>query len=104
MKTIAVAIVMSLTAVTLSTALVVSPAAAETQANKMKTCNAEAKTRTLKGDERRTFMSQCLSSTPEEKAQRLALKEKRKACTAQAREKALKGDERKKFVSECSAA
>ena len=33
-----------------------------TQQNKMKTCNKEAGTRGLKGDERRTFMSTCLSS------------------------------------------
>jgi hypothetical protein len=33
-----------------------------TQQNKMKTCNKEAGTKGLKGDERRTFMSTCLSS------------------------------------------
>jgi hypothetical protein len=45
-----------------------SPAAAapspkQTQQNKMKTCNAEAKTKTLKGAERKTFMSGCLKGT-----------------------------------------
>ena len=33
-----------------------------TQQNKMKTCNKEAGAKGLKGDERRTFMSTCLSS------------------------------------------
>jgi psiF repeat len=33
-----------------------------TQQNKMKTCNKEAGTKGLKGDERRTFMSTCLSN------------------------------------------
>lgn len=33
-----------------------------TQQNKMKTCNKEARTKGLKGDERKTFMSTCLSS------------------------------------------
>jgi hypothetical protein len=33
-----------------------------TQQNKMKICNKEAGTKGLKGDERRTFMSTCLSS------------------------------------------
>jgi hypothetical protein len=31
------------------------------QRSKMKTCNADAKTRNLHGDERRLFMKQCLS-------------------------------------------
>ena len=30
------------------------------QQNKMKTCNADAKTKALKGDERKAFMSTCL--------------------------------------------
>jgi hypothetical protein len=33
-----------------------------TQQNKMKTCNKEAGAKGLKGDERKTFMSTCLSS------------------------------------------
>jgi psiF repeat len=33
-----------------------------TQQNKMKTCNKEAGTKGLKGDERKTFMSTCLSN------------------------------------------
>jgi psiF repeat len=32
------------------------------QQNRMKTCNAEAKAKSLKGDERKAFMSQCLKS------------------------------------------
>ena len=35
--------------------------AKETQQEKMKTCNAEAKTKALKGAARKTFMSTCLS-------------------------------------------
>ena len=31
-----------------------------TQQDKMKTCNADAKTKELKGDERKKFMSECL--------------------------------------------
>lgn len=33
-----------------------------TQQSKMKTCNAEAKTKTLKGAERKAFMSECLKA------------------------------------------
>ncbi|MFZ2301839.1 MAG: PsiF family protein [Gallionella sp.] len=35
-------------------------AASSAQQGKMKTCNAEAKTKELKGDERKKFMSDCL--------------------------------------------
>lgn len=91
-----------ITAVALCLA-VSAPAFAKTQQEKMKTCNAEAKTKTLKGDERRAFMSQCLALTAEEKKERQAQLEKSRACTAEAKDKALKGDARKKFVSECAA-
>lgn len=36
--------------------------AQESQQNRMKRCNAEAKEKELKGDERRAFMSSCLKS------------------------------------------
>jgi hypothetical protein len=32
------------------------------QQNRMKTCNADAKAKSLKGDERKTFMSACLKA------------------------------------------
>lgn len=34
------------------------------QQQKMKACNKEAKDKTLKGDERKTFMKSCLSNKP----------------------------------------
>ncbi len=44
-------------------ALVAAPAAiAGPQQEKMKACNAEAKTKALAGDERKKFMSSCLSN------------------------------------------
>ncbi len=39
-----------------------APAEKPTQQNRMKTCNADAKAKSLKGDERKAFMSQCLKS------------------------------------------
>jgi hypothetical protein len=79
-------------------------ALAGTQQDKMRSCNKEAKQKALKGDERRTFMKSCLSSstsakpaTPDEIAAQAALKE----CRAGAKEKALKGDERKAFIKDC---
>ena len=37
-----------------------APAAPATQQDKMKSCNADAATKALKGDERKAFMSECL--------------------------------------------
>ncbi len=39
-----------------------APSAKATQQEKMKTCNADARTKALKGAERKTFMSSCLRS------------------------------------------
>jgi hypothetical protein len=35
-----------------------------TQQDKMKSCNADAKTKKLQGDERKAFMKECLSNKP----------------------------------------
>ncbi|MFB0935917.1 MAG: PsiF family protein [Propionivibrio sp.] len=67
------------------------------QQEKMKTCNAEAGKKELKGDERKKFMSECLGS----KAAPATQQDKMKICNAEAGKKELKGDERKKFMSEC---
>jgi hypothetical protein len=65
------------------------------QQTKMATCNAEAKTKELKGDERKAFMKECLSNKPATQT------DKMKTCNADAKAKDLKGDERKAFMSEC---
>lgn len=76
------------------------------QQNKMKTCNADAKTKDLKGDERKKFMSDCLSAKPAAAAADAGTSQqnKMKTCNADAKAKDLKGDERKKFMSECLSA
>jgi len=60
----------------------------------------QRKPHSLKGDERKTFMSNCLKKdskmdgmTPQQM--------KMKTCNAGAGEKNLKGDERKTFMSNC---
>ncbi|MGE8406497.1 MAG: PsiF family protein [Pseudomonas sp.] len=70
--------------------------AATAQQEKMKTCNADATAKTLKGDERKAFMSECLKAKPATTQQ-----DKMKTCNADAGAKALKGDERKAFMSDC---
>lgn len=84
------------------------PAQAGSQQDRMRSCNKEAKEKALKGDERRAFMSSCLSSgkkdgdktggaaTASDEA-RL----RKKQCTADAKEKSLTGDERKAFIADC---
>ena len=68
----------------------------------MTTCNADATAKGLKGDERKTFMSNCLKSTPAANEPALTpQQEKMKTCNADAATKALKGDERKAFMSDC---
>jgi len=70
------------------------------QQQKMTVCNQQAGDKSLKGDERKTFMSSCLKKdskmdgmTPQQM--------KMKTCNAQAGDKMLKGDERKTFMSSC---
>lgn len=70
--------------------------AATAQQEKMKTCNADATTKALKGDERKAFMSTCLKKDAPQTQQ-----DKMKTCNADAGAKALKGDERKAFMSDC---
>jgi hypothetical protein len=79
------------------------PAMAVSQQDKMKTCNADATKKELKGDDRKKFMSECLSAAaPEpEKKELSSSQERMKTCNADAAKKDLKGDDRKKFMSEC---
>ena len=62
----------------------------------MKTCNADAATKELKGDERKAFMSDCLKADAV-----LTQQDKMKACNADTQAKTLKGDERKAFMKSC---
>jgi psiF repeat len=61
------------------------------QQERMKTCNTKATG--MKGDERKKFMSDCLS------AEKKASDNKMAACNTKS--KGMKGDEHKKFMSEC---
>jgi hypothetical protein len=78
--------------------------AATDQQNKMKTCNADAKTKELKGDERKAFMKECLSAKVADAPAAGGQQNKMKTCNADAGTKGLKGDERKAFMKECLSA
>lgn len=84
----------------LTAAFAASPTLAGTQQEKMKTCNATAKEKALKGDERKAFMKQCLSNKPAA-PQAQNQKERMAVCNKSAGEKNLKGQERQDFMSQC---
>lgn len=71
---------------------------ATAQQSKMATCNKEAAAKDLKGDARKTFMSECLS------AKKPSQQDKMKSCNKEAGDKKLEGDARKKFMSDCLSA
>jgi hypothetical protein len=82
----------------LALALCALPVVAQnSQQEKMKDCNAQAKTKNLSGDDRKKFMSQCLSAAGVSETQQ----EKMKSCNKEATAKNLKGDDRKAFMSTC---
>ena len=73
-------------------AVAASPVHAENaQQERMKTCNSKAADK--KGDERKKFMSDCLS------AEKKAYDSKMSECNTKS--KGMKGDERKSFMSQC---
>lgn len=77
--------------------LMSAPAMAQTaQQNKMSTCNKDAGDK--KGDERRAFMKDCLSSKPAA-APKNTQQNKMTTCNKEAGDK--KGDERRAFMSSC---
>jgi hypothetical protein len=80
-----------------------APAAStNSQQTKMKTCNADATAKNLTGEDRKTYMSTCLSAKPAATtAAGNSQQRKMKTCNADATAKGLKGDERKAFMSTC---
>lgn len=71
------------------------------QQGKMASCSKEAGEK--KGDERKKFMSECLSAKPAAAGEKKmsAQQQKMATCNKEAGEKKLAGDERKKFMSGC---
>lgn len=76
-------------------------AAQQAQQQKMKDCNKQASDKQLKGDDRKKFMSDCLSGSPTTTTTANSQQQKMKDCNKQASDKNLKGDDRKTFMSSC---
>ena len=79
--------------------------AGNTQQDKMKSCNADATQKQLKGDDRKSFMKTCLSAaSTDTNAKASSQQEKMKTCNADAKTKSLTGDARKTFMKDCLSA
>jgi hypothetical protein len=87
------------TTVLIGLSLLATPFAfgANTQQEKMKTCNADAKAKNLSGDARKDYMKTCLSDGKELTPQQ----QKMSTCSKDAAAQHLTGDDRKKFMSSC---
>lgn len=70
------------------------------QQQKMTVCNHEASSKSLKGDDRKGFMSNCLKKDGNKK-NLTTQQQKMKTCNADAKSKNLKGSDRKTFMSQC---
>jgi hypothetical protein len=90
-------------AMVLAVALSVGAHADNSQQDKMKTCNAQAGTQKLAGDDRKTFMKSCLSAGSSAPAAKTLTPQqlKMKSCNADAKTKGLKGDDRKAYMKTC---
>ena len=76
--------------------------AENSQQDKMKTCNAQAKEQSLSGAARKSFMKTCLSNQAAAEASKLTpQQQKMKQCNADARTQKLTGADRKTFMSTC---
>lgn len=73
------------------------------QQQRMTTCNQQATAQTLKGDARKTYMSNCLKNGQSASSEKSLTPQQQKMrdCNAQATQKSLKGDDRNKFMSTC---
>ena len=71
------------------------------QQQRMKSCNAEAGAKSLKGDERKAFMSSCLKGETAAAEKATPQQQRMKDCNAEAGSKSMKGDARKSFMSAC---
>ncbi|MEP9150347.1 phosphate starvation-inducible protein PsiF [Enterobacter hormaechei] len=73
------------------------------QQQRMTTCNQQATSQSLKGDSRKTYMSDCLKNGTTKPGEKnlTPQQQKMRECNAQATQQMLKGDDRSKFMSAC---
>lgn len=69
------------------------------QQQRMASCNQQAGDKSLKGDERKAWMSSCLKKPVEKSV--TPQQQKMRECNVQATQQSQKGEDRKKFMSAC---
>ena len=90
-----------LIAATVALGLATLAPASNAQQQKMTTCNAQAKAKSLSGSERSQFMKSCLRASGGHSHAMNSQQMKMKTCSADAKAKALKGSARRSFMSTC---
>jgi hypothetical protein len=78
----------------------IGQATENSQQSKMTSCNADATSKGLKGDDRKAFMKTCLSNKSASTTGN-SQQEKMKSCNKDATAKGLKGADRKAFMKSC---
>lgn len=73
------------------------------QQQRMTTCNQQATAQTIKGDERKTYMNNCLKNSESQPADKSLTpqQQKMKLCNSEADIQILSNDARKTFISNC---
>lgn len=96
-------LIMVLMAGVMGSAAAAADKAMTPQQQRMTSCNQQATSQTLKGDARKTYMSNCLKNSQSAPADKSLTpqQQKMKDCNAEAGKKTLSGDTRKTFMSNC---
>ena len=100
---LATVMTLGLSSLGLSAPAAAQSAAQNAQRERMTTCNSDAKAKSLSGNQRKAFMSDCLAGKTgggEQKAL-TAPQQRMKDCNTDATKQALTGDKRKAFMSTC---
>jgi hypothetical protein len=71
------------------------------QQDKVKACNTAADSKGLKGDDRKTFMQDCLSKAGNQQLSEMSQKDKMNTCKNLADRKNLTGSDRRSFIKDC---
>jgi len=101
MKALLAALAVSLLALPVHAQEKKEPSAAQKkQQERMASCNKQAGSKGMKGDDRKKFMSDCLKDPGPSAAQKKQ-QDRMASCNKQAGSKGMKGDDRKKFMSDC---
>lgn len=69
--------------------------------DKAKACNSAADSKGLKGDERKTFVQDCLNQAGKEQLNGMSQKDKMDACKSLADKKNVTGADRRSFLKDC---